>query len=208
MTRMSDHHALANPGSPRIPAGLLGRSALARAVHDCGLLVRFAAFLPLALLAGCLFPPDLSVSDGDAGVNSPPTILAVRSDLEELPEGGSVVFEQGSGTINVTLYDTDITDSLYVRVFVDYDVTNPMPARSTCAAPCTPPCTTIQRSPNCDVATICTDEDVMSAEPRFMTVMVFDREPLNAGTPAYKAMPPGGLSGTRSLLLNCIAGMD
>jgi len=204
---MSDHHALATAGLPRISAEDQGRSALARVVHDRGLLVLLTS-LPLALLGGCLFPPDLSVADGDAGVNSPPTILAVRSDLEELPEGGSVVFEKGSGTINVTLYDTDVGDSLYVRVFVDYDVTDPTPARSTCAAPCTPPCTAIQRSATCDVATICTQDDVDSAEARFMTVQVFDREPLDAGTPAYKAMPPGGLSGTRSLLLNCIAAMN
>jgi len=138
-------------------------------------------------------------------VNAAPTILAVRSDLEELPEGGSVVFEKGSGSVNVTLYDTDVADSLFVRVFVNYDVTDPTPARSTCAAPCTPPCTAIQRSATCDFMTICTDADVDSADPRFMTVMVFDREPLDSGTPAYKAMPPGGLSGTRSLLLNCIA---
>lgn len=195
---MSDHHGIANPGSPRIPAGLLGRSTLARAVHDCAVLVRFA---PFALLGGCLFPPNLSVSDGDAGVNSPPSILAVRSDLEELPEPGPVYFERGLGSLNATLYETDLTDTLYVRVFVDYTVANPTAPRSTCTARCTEPCAT-QRSVTCDLGALCLQSDV--GVERFMTVEVFDREPLEAGTPPFKAMPPGGQTTGKAYKLNCM----
>jgi len=191
-------------GSSRISAGTLERSAVARAVHDSRELVRFVPLLVIGLLGGCVIPPDLSVSDGDAGVNSPPAILAVRSDLEELPEGGSVVFERGTGSLNATLYDTDVSDTLYVRVFVDYDFADPTPARSTCTAPCSPPCTTVQRSATCDLGALCTKDDVTAAGERFMSVQVFDREPLESGTPRFKAMPPGGLTTSKSYKLKCV----
>lgn len=204
MTRMSDSHAFTTSGSPRISAGTLETSTLARAVHDSRELVRFVPLLLLGLIGGCVIPPDLSVSDGDAGVNSPPAILAVRSDLEELPEGGSVVFERTVGTLNVTLYDTDVSDTLFVRVFVDYDFADPSPARSTCTAPCTPPCTAVQRSTTCDLTALCTKDDVMSAQERFMAVQVFDREPLESGSPRFKVMAPGGLTTSKSYLLTCV----
>ncbi len=156
------------------------------------------------LLGGCVIPPDLSVSNGDAGVNSPPAILAVRSDLVELPEGNSFVFERGPGSLNVTLYDTDVSDTLYVRVFVDYDFADPTPARSTCTAPCSPPCTTVQRSRTCDLAALCTQADVMSANELFMAVQVFDREPLEFGSPRFKVMPPGGLTTSKAYKLKCV----
>jgi len=155
-----------------------------------------------------VIPPDLSVANGDAGVNSPPAILAVRSDLEELPEGGSVVFEQGSGTLNATLYDSDVSDTLYVRVFVNYDVADPTPARSTCTAPCSPPCTAVQRSATCDIGALCTNNDVGAPDKRFMAVQVFDREPLESGTPRFKAMPPGGLTTSKAYLLTCVGPMQ
>ncbi len=204
MTRMSDSHAHTTSGSPRICAEPLERSALARAVHDSRELVRLAPFLLAGFLMGCVIPPDLSVSDGDAGVNSPPAILAVRSDLAELPEGNAFVYERGPGSLNVTLYDTDVSDTLYVRVFVDYDFADPTNARSTCTAACTPPCTTVQRSTTCDLAALCTSDDVTSAEELFMAVQVFDREPLEFGSPRFKAMPPGGLTTSKSYKLTCV----
>lgn len=201
MTRMSDHHALPSAGFPRIPARTLERSALARAVHDSQVLVRFVPYLLIAgFVAGCVFPPNLSVADGDAGVNSPPAILAVRSDLEELPEPGPVVFERGLGTLNATLYDTDLTDTLYVRVFVEYTFADPTAPRSTCTARCTEGCAT-QRSVTCDLQALCLEADV--GVERFMTVQVFDREVKESGTPAFKAMDAPGLTTSKSYLLNC-----
>ena len=148
-----------------------------------------------------MIPPNLSVADGDAGVNSPPAILAVRSDLEELPEPGPVVFERGLGSLNATLYDTDLTDSLYVRVFVEYTVADPTAPRSTCSARCTEPCAT-QRSVTCDLGALCLQSDI--GVERFMTVQVFDREPLESGTPPFKAMPMGGLTTSKSYKLTCV----
>ncbi len=200
MTRMSDSHALRNPCSARICAGTLERSAVARAVHDYRTLVRFVSIVAAAVVGGCVIPPSLSVADGDAGVNSPPAILAVRNDIEELSAPGPVYFERGLGTLNATLYETDLTDTLYVRVFVDYTVMNPTAARSTCTARCTEPCAT-QRSVTCDLGALCLQADI--GVERFMTVEVFDREPLEFGDPRFKAMPPGGQTTGKSYKLIC-----
>jgi hypothetical protein len=197
---MSDPHLDPEPAAPRMSAGSLGRSALARPLHGSRALVSVAWFVlvPLAIAGGCVIPPDLSVADGDAGVNSPPAILALRRDQQELPEPGPVNIERGTGSISVTLLDTDTTDKLYVRVFVDYKVTDPTPARSTCTAP---PNGTVQRTVTCDLSALCQQADV-GAE-RLMQIQVFDREPLETGTPPFKAMQPGGLTTSRIYQLQC-----
>jgi len=178
---------------------------MARAVHGVGSPVYRVSILAFATAAvvtwgGCVIPPDLSVVDGDAGTNSPPAILAVRSDLEELPEPGPVVFERGLGSLNITLLDTDVTDTLYVRVFVDYTNADPTAPRSTCTARCTEPCSA-QRSVTCDLGALCLLSDI--GVERFMTVNVFDRELKESGTPQFKAMEPPGLTTSKSYKLKC-----
>src|SRR4051812_16833457 len=132
MTRMSDQDRRppgdSTPKHARFQAG----SPLARGVHPDRTLVRILgslpfAFVSFALCAGCVIPPSLSVDNQDAGVNSPPAILAVRSDQQELPEGENVIFDQGptAGKLNVQLIDTDVADTLFVRVFVDYNLADP-----------------------------------------------------------------------------------
>lgn len=180
-------------------SGSLARSGLARPVHARPAVVLWPLLGSLVLSAtGCVIPPSLSIDDGDAGVNSPPAILAVRSDQQELAEPGPVTFARGSGTISVTLLDTDIEDTLYVRVFVDYKVTDPTAARSTCTAP---PNGTTQRAATCDLSALCLTGDI-GAE-RLMQVQVFDRELLESGAPQFKAMPPDGLTTSRFYQLDC-----
>lgn len=145
-----------------------------------------------------MIPPDLSVDTMDAGANSPPAILAVRSDLQELPEPGPVTFDRGTGSMNLTLIDTDITNVLYVRVFVDYTVSDPTAPRSSCTAA---PTGTAQRSCTAELAALCLMADV--GVERFMTVHVFDRVPLESGTPPFKAMDEGGLTTSKSYKLTC-----
>ena len=155
-------------------------------------------------LGGCVIPPSLSVDNQDAGVNSPPAILAVRTDQQELPEPGPVIFDRGptAGSISATLLDTDLADKLYLRLFVDYTVADPKPARVTCTAPPPTPAAA-QRSVSCDVSALCQQGDVGLATPLDLTVVVFDREPLESGTPAYQAMPPGGLKTSVFYFLKC-----
>jgi hypothetical protein len=155
-------------------------------------------------LVGCVIPPSLSISE-DAGVNSPPAIMSVTSDQSALPEPGPVVFEIGptAGDLSVSLIDTDVLDTLYVRIFVDYNHPNRFDARAKCTAP---PNMTPTRTATCHLNALCATEDL--GVQRIMTIVVFDREPLGPGDgdPPFQAMPPGGLSTSRFYFLNCQPG--
>ena len=159
---------------------------------------------PLLMLVGCIIPPSLGVEQQDAGINSPPSLISVRSDQTELPEPGPVDFEVDQmSPLNLTLLDTDVNDKLYVRVFVDYSKANPSPARSTCTAASVGQAT---RTASCPLQGVCQTRDVGTATPHLMQVMVFDRQPLETGDlPLFQAMPPGGLSTDRTYQLNCRA---
>jgi hypothetical protein len=202
MTRMSDHHRRQRGDTTRNHWGFLHGSLLARGVHR---LVPPVPILFGLLLVGCVIPPSLSVDSQDAGTNSPPAILAVRSDQQELPEPGPVVFDQGptAGKLSLQLIDTDVNDTLFVRVFVDYRVDDPTAPRSTCKAAggATAPA---MRTTNCDTTAVCTMADI--GQTRNMTVVVFDREPLEAGVPAFQAMPEGGLTTNKFFFLKCKEG--
>ncbi len=201
MTRMSEPHA-ALPGEITCnPARSQGPSPLAHGVHDSGQVVLRSLFFGSLALGGCVIPPSLSVGNEDAGINSPPAILAVRDDQQELPPAETVVFDRGAGAINLTLIDTDLGDTLYVRVFIDYTVGDPTPARASCtAAPPTP--AVAQRSVTCDVSAVCKPGDV-GKPPLNMSVVVFDRALLESGTPAFQAMPMGGLKTSLFYFLTC-----
>src|SRR4051812_16138128 len=107
MTRMSDLHTADDAASRGY--------TVARALHTYRAPV--VRLVPLAFVAGCIFPPNLGVEQQDAGVNSPPAIISVRTDQTELPEPTAVDIAVGQmSALNLTLLDTDITDKLYVRV--------------------------------------------------------------------------------------------
>jgi hypothetical protein len=191
---------------------------MARTVHDISSIVRIlaplrvtrlaigslvgaAALMGLAGLGGCLIPPQIEVAIEDARTNSPPAITGVTSDRQALPEPGPVRFEQGrtAGTLTVSLVDTDLGDTLYVRIFVDYNLPNRLDARVRCMAP---PSTDATRTTSCILSTLCTDDDI--GVQRVMTIMVFDRQLLENGEdPAFQAMLPGGMSTSRVYFLTC-----
>jgi hypothetical protein len=149
---------------------------------------------------GCVIPPSLTTGE-DAGVNSPPAILSVTSDQQALPEPGPVLFDQQTmDTLSLSLVDTDILDTLYVGIYIDYNLPNRLAARAKCTAP---PTTTAMRTATCRLNSLCVDADV--GVQRDMTIVVFDRMPddTGAGDPPFQAMPPGGLSTSRFYFLKC-----
>jgi hypothetical protein len=203
MTQMSEPHAVSHPDLAPNCATSQGDERLAHGVHEPSALVvvrLFVASFALALACGgCVIPPSLSVGE-DAGVNSPPAILAVRDDVQELPEPGPVPFERGRSTnpLSLTLLDTDLADTLYVRMFLDYTVAAAVPARVTCTAkPPDPP--SPQRTVACEASSLCPS----SGTDFNLSIVVFDREPLESGTPQYQAMPPGGLKTSVFYFLKC-----
>ncbi len=201
MTEMSGPCTLALAAVGPNPAIARTQRAMARAVH---LRARVGVmFSSIVLTAGCIIPPSLSVDVQDAGIDSPPSITSVRSDLQELPEPGPVLFQanpNSSGqSLNLALLDTDINDTLYAQIYVDYTVQQPTAARSVC----TPASATgtATRTSTCPLAGLCLASDV--GVDRLMEIVVFDREVLTVGSPTFKAIPAGGQSTTRTYILKC-----
>ena len=150
------------------------------------------------MFAGCVIPPSLSVDTTDAGLNSAPSIISVRADGVELPEWKTVNFEKGVGTLNLIVYDTDLDDTLFPRVFVNYNIPDQTPSRSDC----TPAAGgRVMRSSTCPLGGLCQTDDI--GQERTMQVIVFDREIISGVLPLYQAMPPGGLSTSRTFTLVC-----
>src|ERR1700712_4868104 len=103
MTRMSQPHAT-KPSDPAAnPARSWRGSPMARRVHEAVTLVYAVAPIAMLTLGGCVIPPSLQVDNQDAGVNSPPAILGVTSDLQALPEPGPVLFDRGASAGNLSL---------------------------------------------------------------------------------------------------------
>src|SRR5262249_51954341 len=96
---------------------------------------------------------------------------------------------------------TDVDDTLFVRVYVNYTIKNASPSRASCtAAPNHSP----TRSCTANLQGLCMEQDVGLANPLDMTVVVFDRELLDMGTPLFQAMPEGGLSTSKFFHLTCV----
>lgn len=195
MTRMSDHPIIDRVDVQANCATRWTGSRLARPLHG---VVAILALVLAMMLTGCVIPPSLSVDTTDAGLNSPPAITSVRADGVELPEWEKVNFEQGAGTLNLTVYDTDLEDTLYPKIFVDYNNPDQFPPRSTC----TPAGGgSVQRSSTCPLAGLCQTADLNTE--RLMQIVVFDRSIIEGVFPLYQAMPPGGLSTSRTFTLIC-----
>ena len=201
MTEMSEPHGRRGGEIERKSPRSLERFALARPVHGVGSLV-LASPLLLALLtlliAGCILPPSLSTGDQDAGVNSPPAIIAVRTEAADLFEPGPIALIRNRGTLSLELLDTDVDDPLVVRVFIDYTIEDETPHRTQCTVPISG---TPRRNVTCSASPICQTVDI--GKRRNMSIVVFDRVPLESGAPEYQAMPPGGLSTSRFFFADC-----
>lgn len=205
MTRMSEAGAATGVTPSPKPMELQHGSALARAVHAPGPAMRGQVLLLVMLSpmmsSGCVIPPSLEVDD-EPIVNSPPAILTVISDQVALAEPGPVGFEQQTtDSLSITLLDTDLLDTLYVGIYVDYNQPDRLAARARCMAP---PNADESRTVTCRLNSLCADADI--GVQRGMTIVVFDRPPDDTGalSPPFQAMPEPGLSTSRFYFLNCL----
>jgi hypothetical protein len=189
---------MSEPPNPKPSA--VEQLAMARPLHAAGVL-RVLLISSFAMFAGCVIPPSLSVDTADAGINSAPAIVSVRADLVEFPQFATLVFEKGNGAgqLNVTLHDTDLDNTLFVRVFVNYNRPDPTPARAQCEAAGR----TVERTCSANMQAVCTTEDIGANPLPIMQVFVFDREPEPDIQPPFQGMPPGGLSTSMTFFLRC-----
>ena len=201
MTQMSETRHASLPDLAANPARARGGSRLARVVHDVWSLVGLAPFILSSLSSACVIPPSLSVEQSDAGQNSPPAILSVRDETMEHEEPGPLQVERGDAkNLAIELLDTDVTDTLQVRMFVDYTLEDPKAPRATCTSTTT---TQPRRTVTCDVSSICTVDDAMDDEDEHLRIIVFDRIPNETGEPPFQSMPLGGLATSVFFLLKC-----
>jgi hypothetical protein len=190
MTQMSE---------PRMPTPrTVEQLRVARPLHSSSVL---RLSLALAMFTGCVIPPSLSADTTDAGANSAPAIVSVRADLVEFPQFTTLVFERGAnaGSLNLTLHDTDLDDTLYVRIFVNYNNPDPEPPRSTCLAAGR----TVERTATCTMNNVCRTVDVGADPLPLLQVFVFDRDYEADIPPAYMGMAPSGLSSSQTFFLRC-----
>lgn len=153
--------------------------------------------------AGCeRTPTDIP----DAAPNAAPAITLVTAGGAELPPYSVVTLETdaNAGTLNITAYDTDLDDTLYVSLFVNYNVPAPVPPRSTARASVTD---SIVRTVSGSTEGVCTAADIGADPLPLLQVHVFDRQVLDNVEPLYQAMVPGGLSASQTVFLRCLPGM-
>lgn len=176
-------------------------AAPARFVHPLRSVVVLA--VAAVSLAGCVFPPSLSLDEGDAAVNAAPVIVDVRDEAGnpfERPGPRDVVV--GQGRLVITLSDPDVDDTLFVRYYVDYGLPVPTPAIIECAAaPGATP--TLERQITCSLVGVCSGP----ATDRVFEIEVFDRPPiLDDNTRLFRQLDPPGLSSSWWWKLNCVQG--
>lgn len=166
---------------------------MARRVHY--LTTMLLVGLPL-LASGCVVPPPLELDQPDAGANSPPAILSIRGDnAVEYQEQGVVALIRGQGSFTATLYDTDLDDTLYVRVFVNWTPDNPEGPRALCSATPLPSPSSV-RTTTCDLTGVCPP-----GADHTMIVEVYDREVIDTGQPLHRVTD--GLRTNRTYTLSC-----
>lgn len=200
MTRMSEPGAVTPPTPARNCPGSWEGLRLARAVHGAGTSV--ATLVPIALallLVGCVIPPSLE-AEADGGINSPPAITGVATDQNPVSQPGPLTVARGpqAGNLTVTLVDTDFGDQLFVALFVDYNLPDRLPPRSTCSAS---PNGSAMRIATCSLTSVCAQSDL--GVQRVLSVVVSDRATVPDMEPRFQALPPEGRSTNQVFFLAC-----
>lgn len=137
------------------------------------------------VLAGCIVPlPYEEVADGGAGADYPPVIVGATPAMP-----GPLTITRGVvETYTIDVKDKDVDDTLYVRVFRDYDpVLRPFPLITIPV----PPGGAAVRHVNVANGTFCVGA-VEDGVALFFDVVVADRPFLDPpANPPYQAVPEG-----------------
>lgn len=136
--------------------------------------------------SGCILTPNLDVEGGDAGPSSPP-VIASSAPPFEFP--GPFVLERDNtdATLSLTIRDNDIDDTVFVRVFLDYDPETGAGLVSDCGAA---PESGIQRSVDCPLALACSLVDEGDTGTHVLEAVVTDRDWLMSDDPDAATQPP------------------
>ncbi len=152
--------------------------------------------------ASCVIPPPLEIGERDAGTNFTPRILSAGP-APDFSFPGPITLDRGDERrLTVSLEDPDLDDTLFVRLYVDYEFEGgaPTPSLGTCSAP---PSGELGRIADCSTATLCTTIDNGDTERHLLEIVVADREFLQEGDPLFRPLPAGARSTVRSWLMTC-----
>jgi hypothetical protein len=143
------------------------------------------------MVSACVIPPDLEPDDGDAGTSSPP-LLVEAGPAPDFSLPGPITFTRPeTRTMSLTLRDNDLTDVLYIRLFVDYGRPNATPFQGDCQAP---PSGQVQRLTECSVSSLCQFIPTTDLGDHYLEAVVSDRpfiadsDPAAIGQPPYRAV--------------------
>jgi hypothetical protein len=177
---------------------------VARCVHSFALVLLFV--FAAALLGGCP-PPPLELDEPDAASNLPPSITSVRKDdATEFQIGAVNQIVRTLSTMSVTVVESDLEDTLYVRGFFEYSEMEGLQdsARTVCNAGPSEP-RSLERTISCNLGALCR---LGESDPEYtFDVVVSDREPDDAGLMSprrYLDVPPPGRQARATYKISCV----
>ena len=168
----------------------------------------FAIAASAPLLAGCPipFPSEVAV-EADAGANSTPVIQSATPADLSFP-GPLIVARGDERSVTLHIKDSDVGDSLFVRMYRDYDVLDPTPFLVDVDVPVTE---TVERPRVVSLATWCAGLDAEDQDIHFLVAMVADRQFLDCSAqpeecvdqPLFRELPASAESSTVSWTIIC-----
>ena len=148
-------------------------------------LVAGALVSPMGL--GCVLPADLEPAGADAGPSSPPVILSANPPEYAFP-GPIVISRVDPPVMVLDAIDNDVSDSLYVKLYVDYGRPVPQPAFGECQSGLDD-AGSRQRTIRCQTNSLCNSIDPEDNGNHVLEAMIADRQFLPLGDPAAALQP-------------------
>ena len=191
MTRMSRSEASGERSLTRKYLSCRDLPTVAR--HLLGSPTRMARVLVVGALVGpaglgCVLPADLEPAGADAGPSSPPVILSASPPEYALP-GPIVVSRVDPPVMVLDAIDNDVSDSLYVKLYVDYGRPVPQPAFGECQSGADQ-AGSRARTIRCQTNSLCNSIDPEDDGNHVLEAMIADRAFLPLGDPAAELQPP------------------
>lgn len=165
--------------------------------------------MPMLCAGACILPPPLEIGDVDAGTSVPPVVEQVLPDDFATP-GPAIKLEPGQSRImTLVVRDPDLSDTIFVRFFVDYNRPQPSNFKASCSAP--PP---VEGGPlrnvDCDTQTLCDGITPDNDTEHFLEAVVSDgafletSDPLAEGQPVFRAIPASASKTVTSWTMICL----
>ena len=163
------------------------------------------------LSSGCFLPPDLEAEGADAGPGAPPVLM--RAQPVEFAFPGPMVLDRADARLlSLEVSDADVADTIYVRLYVDYNRETgggvPTPALADCQAA---PSGTGTRFVDCPTNTLCNPIASNDTADHVLDAMASDRpfildsDPQAVGQPPFRAVaePDRAATSLRSWIMRC-----